>query len=304
MRVIAGIAVLALAGGSMCQAQADVTLPPVNLGDSTFQDGIAGPGWMAQLTLSAHRAQRSLDDRGQRTLDAAQFESVVLLGQLSVISNRRVLGAHWGGELIVPWVHAQSTPAHDSPVHTHGLGDVFISPLILQWPQTRLGGRPFWQRLNLNVTLPTGRYSTPGRLDAGRNVLQFNPHYAFTWERSDAWELSGRVHYLWTRANHDPAPDLDAADVQAGQAVHLNASISRSAGQDLRIGAALYALVQVTDDRIDGVPQPGRERIVGVGPALGWSRGAVSLHAAAYVETLAKDRSEGTRLSLRYAARF
>ncbi|MBB3344530.1 transporter [Luteimonas sp. RC10] len=304
MRPVAGIAVLALAGGSMCQAQADVTLPPVNLGDSTFQDGIAAPGWMVQQTLSVYRAQHSRDDRGQRSIDAPQIESVALLGQLSVISNRRVLGAYWGGELIVPWIHAQVTPAHGSALAATGPGDVIVSPLILQWPQARLAGRPFWQRLNLNVSLPTGRYGTPGRLDAGRNVLQFNPHYAFTWERSEAWELSGRLHYLWTGPNRDPAPGLDASEVQGGQAVHLNAAVSRSAGQDLRIGAALYALVQITDDRIDGVAQPGRERIVGVGPALGWSRGATSLHAAAYIETLAKDRSEGTRLSLRYATRF
>ena len=286
------------------EVRADVSLPPVNLGDSTFQDGIAGPGWMFQQTVSAYRAGRARDDRGERSRHRPEVASAAWLVQASYLSHRRVLGAYQGGEVIVPLVHARVTPATGATRQASGVGDIFVSPLILQWPQTRLAGRPFWQRLNLNLTLPTGRHGRPGRLDLGSDAWQFNPHYAFTWEASPEWEISGRLHYLWTSARRGPGPGVHASDTQAGHAVHLNAAISRRVNEAMRIGGSMYALAQIGDDRVDGVDQPGRERILGAGPAFSWTRGRASLHAAAHVEALAKDRHEGTRVSLRYAVVF
>lgn len=296
--------VIAAAAACAGEVRAETALPPVNLGDSTFRDGIAEPGWMLQQTLSAYRAERFRDGGGHRSEASPGVASIALLAQASHLSQRRVLGAYWGGEVIVPVAHARVTSAAGTKLHASGVGDLFISPLILQWPETRLAGRPFWQRINLNVTLPTGRRGRPARPDPGSNVWQFNPHYAFTWEASSEWEISGRLHYLWTSANRDPGPGTDASEARAGHAVHLNAAISRSVKGNVRIGGSMYLLVQVGDDRIDGVAQSGRERVLGVGPALSWKRGRTSLHAAAHVEALAKDRSEGTRISLRHSVSF
>lgn len=305
-RLPVAIAACVAASVAVCAGgvRAEVALPPVNLGDSTFQDGIAGPGWMVQQTLSLYRAERARDGDGHRDRTAPEVSSAAWLLQASYLSRRRVLGAYWGGEVIVPIVDVRVTPVAGAALQGAGPGDVFFSPLLLQWPETRLAGRPFWQRINLNVTLPTGRHGAPGRVDLGSKAWQFNPHYAFTWEASPQWEISGRLHYLWTRANRDPGPGVDAEVVQPGQAVHLNAALSRAISDDLRIGGSLYLLAQVGDDRIDGVGQPGRERVLGLGPALSWRRGRTALHAAAYAEALAKDRAEGARVSLRYAVHF
>lgn len=286
------------------EVRAGVALPPVNLGDSTFQDGIAGPGWLFQQTLSVYHADRSRDGAGHRVGASPEVASVALLQQISHLSEHRILGAYRGAEVIVPVVHARVEPVAGAALRTTGIGDIFISPLILQWPETRLAGRPFWQRLNLNLTVPTGRHGRPGELDLGSNAWQFNPHYAFTWQASPEWEISGRLHYLWTSANRDPGKDSGASRTQPGHAVHLNAAVSRAVDAHLRVGGSMYVLAQIGDDRIDGVDRPGRERVLGMGPALSWKRGRDSLHAAAYIEALAKDRSEGTRISIRYARTF
>ncbi|MQP74689.1 phenol degradation protein [Stenotrophomonas sp. MYb238] len=305
LRRLAPLAVAIAAGvvdaGPAC---AGVALPPVNLGDSTFQDGIAGPGWLFQQTLSAYHASTFRDANGRRSGAPPEVASVALLAQASYLSEHRVLGAYRGAEAIVPFVHARMKPAAGPTLHATGAGDVFISPLILQWPQTSLAGRPFWQRLNLNVTLPTGRHGRPARLDLGSNAWLFNPHYAFTWEASPEWEISGRIHYLRASTHRDSGAGAAASATRAGDAVHLNSAISRSLGGHLRVGGSMYALVQIADDRVDGHRLPGRERVLGFGPSLAWSRGRSSFHATAYVETLAKDRTEGSRLSLRYAVGF
>lgn len=243
LRRLAPMAVAIAAGiagaGPAC---AGVALPPVNLGDSTFQDGIAGPGWLFQHTLSAYHADTFRDADGRRGDAPPEVASVALLAQASYLSEHRVLGAYWGAEAIVPFVHARVKPATGPALHATGAGDVFISPLILQWPETTLAGRPFWQRINLNLTLPTGQHGRPARLDLGSNAWQFNPHYAFTWEASPAWEISGRLHYLRVGTHRDPGAGTGASSARAGDAVHLNAAISRSVTGHLRLGGAMYAL--------------------------------------------------------------
>lgn len=283
------------------QARCEVALPPVNLGDSTFQDGVAGPGAMFQQTLSAYHANTSRDGNGRHLQGMPKVTSVAVLTQLSYLSELRVLGAYWGGEVMVPFTHVRLQPPTDEAIHATGAGDIFVSPFILQWPAVSLSGRPFWQRLNLNMTLPTARHGRARRIDLGSGALQLNPHYAFTWEASSEWEISGRVHYLWMDGHHDPVDEDGRLRLQPGQAVHLNAAVSRSVNDSLRIGGSMYALTQISDDRIDGVDQPGRERIIGFGPSLSWKRGRTSFYAAAYIEAEAKLRSEGSRVSLRYA---
>ncbi len=303
-KVSRGSAALWLIAASLVstgQARCEAVLPPVNLGDSTFQDGIAGPGVMLQQTLSAYRAGTSRDGNGDPLHQAPKVTSVALLTQVSYLSEHRVLGAHWGGEVIVPFAHVRLQPATGEAIHGTGAGDIFVSPFILQWPAASLAGRPFWQRLNLNVTLPTARHGRAGRMDLGSGAVQLNPHYAFTWEASPRWEVSGRVHYLWVDGHRDPAVGSGRSSEQPGQAVHLNTAVSRSLNNSLRIGGSLYVLMQISDDRIDGASRPGRERVLGIGPSLSWKHGRASLHVAAYIEGEAKLRSEGSRLSLRYA---
>ncbi|MDI9843375.1 transporter, partial [Pseudomonas aeruginosa] len=49
-------------------------------------------------------------------------------------------------------------------------------------------------------------------------------------------ELSGRLHYAWISRNDDPSPRLGANDVQPGQALHANFSISYALDPHWRIG--------------------------------------------------------------------
>lgn len=283
---------------------AQVSLPPMNLGDSSIQDAVAGPGFAIQETLSFSRATRFRDARGGVAGQPRGLAAASVLTQFIFVSEHRFFGAYWGAEVIIPLAHVSLQPADVRPRGETAIGDIFVSPIMLQWPKTMLFGRPFWQRLNLNVTLPTGQYDSLAPLNIGTNTWVLNPHYAFTWEVSDAWELSGRLHYLWASANTDPPAALKAGRIQAGQAVHVNASVSRAFGDNLRIGLSAYYLRQITDDRIDGTAIGGREQVLGLGPVVKWQSGPTALVAAAYWETLARDRPEGWRLSLRIAQGF
>lgn len=302
---IAGAALaLAVSAAVPDLAAAQVSLPPMNLGDSSIQDAIAGPGFALQETIGFSRATRFRDARGGLAGQPGGLTAASVLTQLIYVSEHRFLGAYWGAEVIIPLAHAALRPGGGVARSDTAVGDIFVSPVMLQWPKTMLFGRPFWQRLNLNVTLPTGAYDRLAPLNIGTNSWVLNPHYAFTYEVSDDWEVSGRLHYLWASANADPPAALKARRIQAGQAIHVNASVSRAFGDNLRIGLSGYYLRQITDDRIDAVRVGGREQVLGLGPVVKWQAGRTALVAAAYWETLARDRPEGWRLSLRVARGF
>jgi hypothetical protein len=197
---------------SASPAAAQVQLPPVNLGTTSFVDGIAGPGWLFQETFTYYSADRFRDGDGDRAPSPRRIETAVALTHLAHISNTKLFGGYWGAEVLLPTAHVDLDLGPGIGGRETAIGDLTISPFILQWSGDQLFGRPFSHRLNLNVTLPTGQYRAGNAVNIGSNVVQFNPHYAFTWEVSREWEVSGRLYYLWVSENHDPAPRLGRVD--------------------------------------------------------------------------------------------
>jgi hypothetical protein len=300
------IASLLLACGlSASPAAAQVQLPPVNLGTTSFVDGIAGPGSLFQETFTYYSADQFRDGSGDRASSPRRIETAVALTHIAHISRAKLFGGYWGAEVLLPTAHVDLDLGPGLGGRETAIGDVTIAPVLLQWSGDKLLGRPYWHRLNLNVALPTGQYDPGSPVNIGSNVVQFNPHYAFTWEVSREWEISGRLHYLWVSENHDPAPRLRARSTQPGQAIHMNASVSREIAEGLRVGVAGYFLTQITDDEIDGADiSNSRERVFGIGPGIRWKQGNSALTANGYIETGARDRPQGARFSLRYSRLF
>ena len=286
-------------------AIAQVALPPLNLGNTNFTDGRALPGIMFQQTLIAAEADRFRNGAGQRAPAPDQVSTFSVATQVAWLSQHRLLGAHWGAEFILPVARVDLDINPVIGEARTGFGDLFISPVVLQWPARELFGRPYWQRLNLNLTIPIGHYHPDRVVNIGSNSYRLNPHYAFSWFASDAWEFSGRVHYLWNGRNRDPASLLGANSTQAGQAVHTNLALSREIAPGLRLGLAGYHLRQISDDRIDGVRIPGsREQVIGYGPGLRKQTGPQVWFLHVYRESAVRDRPERHQLIFRYARFF
>ncbi|HFJ9885239.1 TPA: transporter [Pseudomonas aeruginosa] len=98
---------------------------------------------------------------------------------------------------------------------------------------------------------------------------------------------------------------MGANDVQPGQALHANFSISYALDPHWRIGLAGYQLKQISADRIDDHRQAdSREQVFGIGPGVMYSQGRQTLFANLYAESGARNRSEGNQLTLRYLLAF
>ncbi|MFW5815822.1 MAG: SphA family protein [Wenzhouxiangella sp.] len=294
-----------LALGGLSPAHAQVVLPPINLGNTNFMDGRALPGTMFQQTLIAADADRFSDNNGATQPAPDGLRTVGIATQVAWLSDHKLLGANWGAEFILPLVHVDLDVVPGLDDRQSGFGDLFLSPLVLQWPEKRLLGKPFWQRLNLNFTVPLGRYDRNRLANTGTNTYRANPHYAATWMFSQRWEISARFHYLWNGRNNDPSPALGADWTQAGEAVHTNLAISREIAPGLRLGLAGYHLRQISDDRIDGRQvRDSREQVVGFGPGIRFQRGPQVLFVHAYHETAVRNRPERNQVIVRYARFF
>ncbi|MBJ9999110.1 transporter [Pseudomonas sp. S33] len=284
--------------------QAIAALPGMNLGQTSFLDGKALPGTLFQQFVNIYEADDFMDANGHRRPLDNRLRTLLATSHFAHISQHQLFGAYYGAEILVPVLLADP----DFEPHAgsaNGLGNLIVSPFILQWPQTELFGRPYWQRLNLAFQLPTGRYDRHRAINPGSNHWSFNPHYALTWEFAEGWEASARLQYLLPGKNRDPAAPLADDYLQPGQAFHANYSVSLALNAHWRLGLSGYSLRQITDERVDGHDRPdSRERVDAIGPALmfGWGKSRLFLNA--YQEYGARNRSEGSRLILRYSQVF
>jgi hypothetical protein len=297
-------AVIAGTAAIPCRA-ADLALPPVNLGDTSFQDGIAFPGWLVETSVIGYHANSFRDANGEDLSGQNRATAVSSLTHIAWISNYKLLGGFYGAEVVIPFAGLDVDTDFGPNGRERGLGDVVVGPLFIQWSDSTLWGMPYFHRVNFDFILPTGEYRRNSSLNVGSNVYSFNPYYAFTLVPSDRWEVSARLHYLWNSENPHPFSALGANDSQPGQAVHLNVAASYEVVRNLRLGLSGYALRQVTDDQVDGVHQSrSKELVIGFGPGLKYTRGALSVYLNTYYETAAENRFEGVKGLLRASMVF
>jgi anthranilate 1,2-dioxygenase (deaminating, decarboxylating) large subunit len=232
------------------------------------------------------------------------------LNQLVYQSDQELLaGGKWGMDLILPVVMLDSS-VPQVPDNGTGFGDLLVGP-FLQWdPIMGENGPIFMHRIELQVILPTGDYSSNKGLNPGSNFISFNPYWAGTLFLSPKLTVSTRIHYLWNAKNNDPFvlayPTAD--DTQAGQAVHANFAASYEViPKQLRLGINGYALKQIASSKVDGNTDPngGKEQVFAVGPgALLSFSPDTHLFFNAYFESEAENRPEGNRYVLRFVHHF
>jgi hypothetical protein len=278
-----------------------VPLPPVDLGATSFVDGIGGPGLFVQDIVSPFHASRFLGPQGQRLPGNNSLDTFASITELAYTSRYRFLGANYGGEILVPFAHVDLDTDLGIRGTQGGIGDLIFSPLILQWPEHKLFGKPFFQRLHVvELIVPTGRYSRTASVNVGSNVVSITPQYAFTLLLTPQFETSWRLHYLWNSRNNDPNPVYNAHSIQPGQAIHFNASVSYKLHPRLRAGLAGYYLKGITDPKIDsGSLADGREQIGAIGPGLWVATRPVEIYFHTFFEMGARNRPQGVRYMVR-----
>lgn len=270
--------------------------PAVNLGDTSFLDAIGGPGVLVEEIADGVHTGRVTDGTGRTAASSAASNSISVVTHVAALSKRRLFGAWYGVEFLESFAHINAGP--DSKVS--GLGELTVSPLILQWKEKRVGPVKFVQRVVLDFDLPTGEYRQSAKLSLSNHAFDVHPYYALTLFPSKHLESSWRVHYLWNATNHSPSVGSGAQSTQAGQAIHFNATAGYRLPRGIWVGANGYYLAQITDPKVNGRSLgDSPERVGAIGPGALWDLGHWLLFANAYHEVGALNRPEGNKVVLR-----
>jgi hypothetical protein len=286
-----------------------VSLPPVNMGQTSFEDGVANPGWFFEEILQYYHAGQFNDSGGAKVPGQNDLTTAAAITHLAYFSTYELLGGYIGAEALVPLVDANLDASFQPHEHEQGAGDLIISPFMLQWNDRQLFGIQFFQRFDLDLVVPTGKYNSDRALNIGNNIVSVNPYYAFTIFPASKLELSARLHYLWNSENDSPYEGLHASSIQPGQAFHANFAASYEVLKRLRLGISGYALQQLTDDKIDGNSMANsEERVFGIGPGLAFnqdnSQDKLWMTLNSYFETGAENRPQGIEVVLRISIAF
>jgi hypothetical protein len=277
-------------------AQTHVAEPAVNLGDTSFLDGIGAPGVVIEAIGDGAHAGTVVDGDGSPISGAGAVNSISELTHIAWLTHKTILGGWYGTEVVAAAAHVNA----GSTGQSGGWGALTVSPFILQWSERKIGNVPIDQRVVFDFDLPVGAYTRSSAVNISANAFTVHPYYAITAFPVKRVETSWRVHYLWNSTNNSPPSATGAQSTQAGQAIHFNATAAYNFGKHLWIGPNAYYLRQITDGRVNGVSLPNSPEQVGaIGPGMVWNLGKWLFYANGYHELGAKNRPEGNKLVLR-----
>lgn len=290
-------------------------LPGVNLGGTSFYDGAGGPqgsGWYL-IEYMQYLTSDTLNDGNSDPLPLPKQDVDLFIPLTQIIyepEEHFTENTRLGYTLLLPWIAKQDVDdgLNNAAISAQsGIGDIILGAFLQFDPVMGESGPRYIQRIELDVTLPTGTYDAANSINPGSNAWNISPYYALTYWINPRWTASARVSYLYNGKNEDPSIALGARrDSQAGQAVHANFTSAYALTDKLSVGLNGYWLNQITDTKVDGKDVKGRkEKVWAVGPGLVYSFGEQdSVFANAYFEQDAQNRSEGSRFVLRFNHHF
>jgi len=300
VRVVLAICTALVGSIATTPMTAQVQLPSVNLGDTNFEDGFAGPGLLLEEFPDVYSAGTLKDSKGMTVPGTNTLTAIASTSHVAYISNKRLFGGWIGAEFLVPIVDAEVKLANGTNATVRGEADPVLGPFALQWAPKKVGHGVFVQRAIFDFAAPIGKYSDQRPVNIGNNFVTINPYYAFTYEWKSRLEVSARFHYLWSSTNKSPFVGLGVKDMQPGQAFHTNYAASYEVRKGVRVGFNGYWLQQLTDHQIDDEDVPNsKERTVGLGPGVQFGGDGLFFRVNSYIETDVRNRSAGTRVTFR-----
>jgi hypothetical protein len=318
----------------ICPPQAAAFNQPVyNLGLTNALDGaIPGPGLYGMFYAQFYAGNKidvnvAVEPGTKSLLEQTEITSMAAVWQIAYISELEVLSGFLGWNIVIPVAVINSKGPINAAVsapppgvypgtqidNTGGVGDIITGP-VLQWSGKSLFGKPYFHRVELDVIIPTGKYSDEYLINPGSNIVTFNPYYAFTLFPTPKTDFSMRIHYAWNSTNNSPYRTLygDNASLQPGQNIHFNYTLQHNFYKQLWGGVTGYCMWQLNDDDLQNPgglsgAVPGlagalvhKEQVYAIGPILSLTPlKNLLLSWASVWEIGAKNRPEGFRTTFK-----
>jgi hypothetical protein len=235
-------------------------------GDAGLDAGTqAPPGAYWGVLFYLYNTDRINDQSGTQVNSAGSLTLPVGAGVISVVTQKKFLGANYGFTVIP--VDALSTTLEAPRLNQKsgvGFGDIYVQPINLGWHTPRAD-----VTAGFGIYLPTGRYTAtnPNGDNTGLGMWGFEPSIGTTVHLNEAktWNAS-------TLASFEFNTD------KRGTSQHVGDLLTLEGGLGLKFlkgaanaGVAYYAQWKLTDDTLTGLPAllvQGKNSAAAVGPEL------------------------------------
>ncbi len=261
-------------------------------GAEGFECGMVPPPGFHFVNYNLFYMASDLKDNDGNTIPGVDLDLNVFgeVARLVYTSKAQLLGANWGAHIFVPVLRISMLDDTRS-----GLGDIIINPFILSWH------RPCFHAVAaLDIYLPTGAYDKNEMINIGKNLVTFEPVFAFTYIPPNGWSWSMKFMY-------DINGENDDFKLKPGQEFHFDYAVGYSAHPKVKLGVAGYFYQQVTDDEVDGVEQKdNRSRVFAIGPGVKFNfpENRLSFVFRPQFEMAARNRPQGTSVWIKLVYSF
>jgi hypothetical protein len=282
-------------------------------GNEDFMSGALPPPGQYVISYNFYRSSNKIADNagyrvpGAQNVPVSVDTKVQVLGdamRLIYVTKYKFLGASVGWHVIVPVVNAHvslDTAGLTRGTKT-GLGDIEFSPLVLGWHF-----KNFHMIGAVDIMVPTGAYDKDDFVNIGRNYWTFNPIFAWTFLSDSGFEVSSKMLYLINTTN-------TATSYTSGQEFIADYAIGQHVGNWL-FGISGYFYKQITEDSAPSTTADLNGRTgayfdgmkgqnLAIGPALQYNYKNMFFNLKFQVDTLTKNRTEGTTAWFKFMYAF
>jgi len=256
----------------------------INGAECWYSGALPPPGFHYINYTLYYYADDFKDARGDTfvTPPLANFKANVMANVFRplYVADLNILGASPAWHMVIPMVY-KSLESDFFDDSVFGLGDIYISPLILGWHSKNVHGA-----VGLDIIAPVGKYDEDNVANVGVNHWTFEAVGALTLMSNDGWSGSMKLMYDFHTKNRD-------TDILTGQQIHGDWNVGYSV-EEWRAGLSGYFLKGVQKDEFRGSDiRNSKEQVVAVGPSLQWHRGPLAIGLRSQWEFAVENRPQG-----------
>lgn len=256
------------------------------------------PGLYLQFQSSYSDAGRLNGPDGDRL--PLSYDAKVMAEAIRAIyvHDFQIAGATVVSQVITPFLHldvALDAGGFAFDEQRLGLGDITVSPLILDW---KLGAHSH-VAAGVDLVLPTGAYSVSRHVNTGKNYFAVQPVLGYKYSDPDGFEAGALARLSINGTNK-------ATDYRSGTELTVDYGIGWHMGA-WKPGLVGFFYKQISDDRQAGVKvgDGNRGQSFGIGPSITYTFPDHSfVRASLITETYARNKSQGSTLGIDYAFKF
>jgi hypothetical protein len=244
-----------------------------------------------------HYDIQALNDQQGDSLPGSNTGTVTVLANRFVhISERCLLGADYGVELIVPLQRTSldfGVAGIDSA--ERGIGDIFVGPVVLGWHGSR------WDAVfAAGLWLDTGDYSSrePASIGKGFNTTMLTLGGTYYPDAAKAWSLSALSRYEIKNRQEETG-------ITPGDSWLVEWGLGKRLDNGIELGLIGYSAWQLEQDKGAGAsPDKAERHALGLELGYGWPSLGLGLNAAYLNEYDVENGPEGQMLRLTVTKKF